>query len=174
MSDWCEKCARPLPDAEVIETLRARVAELATDWHVMHEKLATVTKERDQANGYAATVEAEHDATLDKYESAVEQLFASQHYAQQLRQALKEAARKLQDAGIYVAYKDVMKALSLPHDTSALDALVKERAGNAHLRAWTAVIEAIEDVDASIPRRDSGKSPVENVCDWIRSHKNES
>ncbi len=26
MSDWCEKCARPLPDAEVIESLRQRVA----------------------------------------------------------------------------------------------------------------------------------------------------
>ncbi len=53
---------------------------------------------------------------------------ASQHYAQQLREALEEAASVVNAYYMHPTPLSIRisKTLALPHDTSALDALVKE------------------------------------------------
>jgi hypothetical protein len=104
--------ATPIADlipqhVEQVEALRQRVKELE--------------------NGLACS-----PSHICKVQYLEEQLAASQHYAQQLRDALETCQEGVyRDNGFEVLRKDydadlVREALSRPHDTSALDALVKD------------------------------------------------
>jgi chromosome segregation ATPase len=95
------------------------------------DKLAAVTKERDEFEEQrdAAWFELRkirvaigasmEESTADEVERIMAKLAASQHYAQQLRKAMQQSIDEQY-------YSPIIKALSLPHDTSALDALVKD------------------------------------------------
>ena len=161
-----------------IETLRQRVNELRLKAVIadmpmsqveahLKEQLAACEKERDAAK-HEVMMRAERESKLFK------ELAASQHYAQQLREALEAIKSRVcgerapnwvddfcvtQMRGLIADDCDV--ALSLPHDTSALDALVKDAERYRWLRSYNTskhknVTEAFylgdEKLDAAIDR----------------------
>ncbi len=102
MSDWCEKCARPLPDAEVIEALRQRLFEMQNAAIDLTKQLAAAEKERDHwkanhTNRVAAAkvlidrtdLPFERVKAYEKYVEMQEKLAASKAREQQLRDAFQ-------------------------------------------------------------------------------------
>lgn len=119
--------------AETIESLRQRVEELCaileneTDisrsaMGMLKEQLAACEKERDDWKKQCKAVTEE---LADHQIADAENLAVSQHYAQQLREALEEC--QLNSARPEIIYAITKKALDLPHDTSALDANIKAK-----------------------------------------------
>jgi hypothetical protein len=55
-----------------------------------------------------------------------------------------------------------------------VDAIAEDMmSGNAHFRAWCAILDAVKET-APEALADRTKSPVDNICAWIRSHKKPS
>jgi hypothetical protein len=103
-----------------IESLRQRVAEL----EALRIDALTVMQERDYAITRLAACEKERDDLAQYNISLLRETATSQHYAQQLREALEYAKLNLvcnyPDVETTHAIRMATEALDLHHDTSAL------------------------------------------------------
>ena len=149
--------------ADEIAALRQRLNEVATDWQVMHAKLAAY-KDELKAIGEALD-DPRTDLSMTMVEvirDMKEQLAVSQHYAQQLREAIEAEYRERGSLTTGEAYA----AMKLPHDTSALDELRKDAEryrwlldyGKPDLWVRCARMDSYDDVEAAIDAAMKGQS----------------
>ncbi len=94
----------------------------------LRKKLTACERERDHLKFLYDELEKISNGFYDK-------LCVSQHYAQQLREALEEISDIDPDDGTAWFHEKADAALSLPHDTSALDAMVKDAERYRKLRS---------------------------------------
>jgi hypothetical protein len=98
----------------------ADAVEKLNEWKFLPEQLAAVTKERDEYKQDCKDMQ-------EDYITFRKELAASQHYAQQLREALHVCAESIRHRfGKCHELSKADTALTLPCDTSELDALVKD------------------------------------------------
>jgi len=123
----CPQCASKIDEAAGVDIAakNRRIAELEDGGTriitKLHERIAACEKERDtlkEQHHWRGMFECANEVSLQQ----LEQLTACQYYTQQLRKFVKTVADYLQGP-----VGDQARALtSIPHDTSALDALVKD------------------------------------------------
>jgi len=147
-----------------IETLRQRVAELEGECEYDQRNAAMSQRESAMLLDKLAAIEKERDATAKQFDAAWQEAAASQHYAQQLLEGLK-CIREMEFLGFIRASIDDL--ISLPHDTSALDALTKELAEEKQLRRDIEKFYAGSAVDAKRYRWLRVNQYVDWDCIWV-------
>ena len=122
---------------QTIEQLTARVHELEEEnarLNRTNSSYANLTKAQEsqltnlrqrlyQLKGADSAIDSERQANCE----LTEQLAASQAYAEQLREAIDRVRSGAAALGLDRIFDIATEALSLPHDTSALDAYVSEK-----------------------------------------------
>jgi chromosome segregation ATPase len=103
-----------------VTTLRQRVADFEEEFQKQRETAGAMISHRDSL---LAAYEKERDVLSVLCEERFNEIAASQHYAQQLREALERTTERLRQFGYIDG--EAEHTLTLPRDTSALDAITK-------------------------------------------------